>query len=107
ETKRRFFGPATREAVRKFQERHGLKVTGEVDDSTTSLLDTSNSSPVAATAIAPGAVVPIAQAASRVADVAARPPAEEAAVRLELERHGVCLVRGRRSAKRARTRNRS
>ncbi len=64
ETKRRFFGPATREAVRKFQERHGLKVTGEIDASTTSHLDTARSGLSVATAIAPAALSPVAGGAA-------------------------------------------
>ncbi|MFH0344546.1 MAG: neuraminidase-like domain-containing protein [Chromatiales bacterium] len=40
ETKRRFFGPATREAVCECQKRHGLKVSGEVNESTAAALST-------------------------------------------------------------------
>src|SRR5262249_22081183 len=64
ETKRRFFGPATREAVRTFQQRRGLKVTGEVDASTASHLDTTRSGPVAAPAMVPAAPSPVAGGAA-------------------------------------------
>ena len=39
EAKRRFFGPSTRDALRDCQTCHGLNATGEVDDSTTALLN--------------------------------------------------------------------
>src|SRR6266567_8892175 len=38
ERKRRFFGPSTREAVREFQQQHGLPVSGAVDEHTVSAL---------------------------------------------------------------------
>src|SRR5262245_60509871 len=62
ETARRFFGAATREAVRKCQALSGLKVTGEVEESTASLLGTP-SRPAPATAITPDAVGRVAGAA--------------------------------------------
>src|SRR6266567_5705864 len=34
ERKRRFFGPSTREAVREFQQQHGMSVSGAVDEQT-------------------------------------------------------------------------
>ena len=64
ETMRRFFGPSTREAVRKFQERHGLKVTGEVDASTASHLDTARSRLGAGATITPAAPSPVAGGAA-------------------------------------------
>src|SRR5438067_13130478 len=38
EAKRKFFGPATREAVSDYQKQHGLEVTGEVDEATAAAL---------------------------------------------------------------------
>jgi len=38
ERKRRFFGPSTREAVRKFQRTHGIDPSGEVSEQTVTLL---------------------------------------------------------------------
>src|SRR4051794_26188549 len=47
EVKRRFYGPATRDAVRVCQTCHGLEVTGEVDEATaTALLTPVGGSPV-------------------------------------------------------------
>ncbi|MGH9958284.1 MAG: peptidoglycan-binding domain-containing protein, partial [Pyrinomonadaceae bacterium] len=40
ERKRKFFGPTTREAVCECQKRHGLEVTGEVNESTAAALST-------------------------------------------------------------------
>lgn len=39
EVERQFFGPATREAVRRCQEEHGLKVTGVVEEKTRVAID--------------------------------------------------------------------
>src|SRR6266700_3883593 len=38
ETKRKFFGPATREAISELQKKYGLNPTGEVDSVTAAVL---------------------------------------------------------------------
>ena len=40
EVKRKFYGPATRDAVRECQTCHGLEITGEVDEATAAVLST-------------------------------------------------------------------
>jgi len=68
EAKRKFFGPATREAVRECQTCHGLQSSGELDLPTAQLLDSStlrdapSPSAAGAPAIAPESVAPITQA---------------------------------------------
>src|SRR3989304_1847835 len=39
ETERRYYGASTRQAVRKFQEEHGLQASGEVDEATAERLN--------------------------------------------------------------------
>src|SRR6266566_2219 len=38
EVNRKFFGPATRQAVQQFQQQHGLPISGEVDEQTASAM---------------------------------------------------------------------
>jgi peptidoglycan hydrolase-like protein with peptidoglycan-binding domain len=44
ERKRRFFGPSTREAVREFQQQHGLPVSGALDEQTASAMSAATAS---------------------------------------------------------------
>jgi len=58
EVKRRFYGPATRDAVRECQTYQGLEATGEVNEATTALLLSSVSDSAASTVYGPFANTP-------------------------------------------------
>src|SRR5690242_10786328 len=83
ETKRRFFGPATRDALRDCQTCHGLNATGEVDDPTTALLSATPPAAQAGAALALETAGPVRvpakaeeQPAAPIADAAVPPPSE-------------------------------
>ena len=83
ETKRRFFGPSTRDALRDCQTCHGLNATGEVDDPTTALLNATRPAAPAGAAFAPETAGPARvpaeaeeQPTAPIAGAAVPPPSE-------------------------------
>ena len=83
EEKRRFFGPATRDALRDCQTCHGLNATGEVDDPTTALLNATRPVAPAGAVLTPETAGPVRvpakaeeQPAVPIAGAAASPPSE-------------------------------
>ncbi len=73
EVDRKFFGPATRQAIQQLQSQTGLPVTGEVDDRTARVIDASNSgaNPLATV---PAAMIFNPAASSVVTGIPAPPP---------------------------------
>src|SRR5712691_3937442 len=63
EVSSKFFGPATRDAVRQYQTQHELEATGEVDETTAALLASPVPAPAPTVPTSPAAPPPVAAAA--------------------------------------------
>jgi len=93
ETKRRFFGPATRQAVCECQTCHGLEATGEVNEATAAALLARAPSGIAASASA--AVAPVIASRRRPVSSEVQPkPSPPLASELFIPESGIFVVRG-------------